>query len=312
MKNTVSIRELVEFANLEVLAGNEGLDHLVKDDEITSPGVELAGFYNYFYADRVVIFGSKEANFLYSMPDDVERERAETLFKKHPCAILFSVNVYIANYFYEFGHLYNVPILRSKLRTTPLTSKIFGYLRHRLADRICVHGVLMDINGMGTLIKGKSGIGKSEIALELIKRGHQIIADDLVEVYEREVGTVVGTAPETIKGFLEVRGVGIINVIETFGVAAYREDKTIRLVIELEEWNEETQYDRLGLVTLNEEYFHTELPMLKIPVKTGRNMAVVIESAAMNEKLKFLGYNSALNLTKRVNELARRSDSDDL
>jgi len=311
MKKAVSIKELVEFANLEVLAGHEGLDRLVEDDEITSPGVELTGYFNYFYPGRIVLFGSKEANFLYGMDDAIERERVENLFKKQPVAILFSVNVFIANYFYEFGYKYRVPILRSKLRTTPLTSKVFGFLRNRLADRICVHGVLMDINGMGTLIKGKSGIGKSEIALELIKRGHQLIADDLVEVYEREVGTLVGNAPDTIKGFLEVRGVGIINVIETFGIAAYREDKTIRLVIELVEWDEEAKYDRLGLETQSEEYFHTELPTLVIPVKTGRNMAVVIESAAMNEKLKYLGYNSALSLTNRVNDLAKRGGSND-
>ena len=307
----VLVKELVQYIGAEILAGKEGLNRAITDDEITSPGVEFSGFYNYFDSGRIVVIGSKEANFLYEMPEKERKVRAEDLFKKNPSAIMFSVNVNIAPFFIEFGDKYNLPVLRSTLRTTPLTSKTFAFLRERLAERICVHGVLMDINGMGTLIKGKSGIGKSEIALELIKRGHQIIADDLVEVYEREVGTIVGAAPDTIKGFLEVRGVGIINVVETFGIAAYREDKTIRLVIDLEEWDEDAHYDRLGLDERSELYFHTELPALKIPVKTGRNMAVVIESAAMNEKLKYLGYNSALSLTNKVNQRAKRSDPND-
>ena len=298
------IEELVEFASLEVLAGETGLKNCITDDEILLPGVEFAGFFKYFDSGRIVLIGSKEANFLYAMDLEVQKNRAEELFKRNPRAILFSVNVLIADYFIKLGNKYNIPILRSQMRTTPLTSKIYVYLRNRLAERKGIHGVLVDINGMGTLLVGKSGIGKSEIALELLKRGHQLISDDLVEIYEREVGTIVGCAPDSIRGFLEVRGVGIINAIETFGIGAFREDKTIRLVIELVEWSDDIEYDRLGIEQETATYFHTDIAKLTIPVKTGRNMAVVIESAAMNQKLRYLGYNAALVLSKRISELA--------
>lgn len=300
----VTINDLIKFADLEVLAGANSLDKLVTDDEITNPGVEFSGYFDYFYKARIALIGSKEANFLYSLGEEDGKKRAQEFMRHEPCAVVFSKNVNIAPYFIELGNKYNIPVLRSELRTTPLTSKLYSFLKEKLAERLGVHGVLVDINGMGTLITGKSGIGKSETALELIRRGHQLIADDLVEIYEREVGTLVGTSPEMIKGFMEVRGVGVINIIQTFGVEAFRDDKTIRLVINLEEWDNNTQYDRLGLENEVQKYFNTELPKLTIPVKTGRNMAVVIESAAMNEKLKFLGYNSAIELTNKVNKKA--------
>ena len=304
----VTIKDVIEFAELEILAGKESIEKEITDDEITSPGVEFAGYFNYLRSGRLVIVGSKEANFLYEQTIDIQKERAEALMSLKPSAIIFSRNVKIAPFFIELGEKYHMPILRSEMRTTPLTSKIYVYLRERLSERIGVHGVLMDINGLGTLITGKSGIGKSETALELIKRGNQLISDDLVEIYEREVGTIVGTAPNTIKGYIEVRGVGIINVVNTFGIQSYREDKTIRLVINLEEWNENMEYDRLGLESQTITFFNTKLPKLTIPVKTGRNMAVVIETAAMNEKLKFMGHNSALELTKNIGLKAKGGD----
>lgn len=301
----VLVQELIDYADLEILAGKDGVNRKITDEEITSPGVEFAGFFDYFYPERIILIGSKEAKFIYQMAEDKRASILETLFKKSPAALVFSRNVNVHNMFIDLGNKFNIAILRSDLRTTPLTSKLFTFLRERLAERIGVHGVMMDINGMGTLILGKSGIGKSETALELIKRGHQLISDDLVEIYEKEFGTLVAVAPKTIMGFLEVRGVGIINVIETFGIEAFRTDKTIRLVIELEEWQDSFEYDRLGLEEKSITYFNTELPKLTIPVKTGRNIAVVIEAAAMNQKLKYMGYNSAFDLTKNVNNVIK-------
>ena len=297
----VTIKQLIDFADLEILAGKNGLNNLVTDDEITTPGVEFSGYFDYFVPGRIALIGSKEANFLYSLNKDLQLKRVEELFSHKPQAIIFSKNVKINQYFIDFGNKTNIPVLRSELRTTPLTSKLYSFLKEKLSERIGVHGVLIDINGMGTLITGKSGIGKSETALELLRRGHQLVADDLVEIYEREVGTLVGTSPEMIKGFIEVRGVGVINVIQTFGIEAFRDDKTIRLVIQLVDWDENAEYDRLGLDNEYQTFFNTDLPKLTIPVKTGRNMAVVIESAAMNEKLKYFGYNAAMDLTNKVN-----------
>lgn len=300
MMDYVLVSELIKFADLEILAGKEGINNKIADDEITSPGVEFAGYFDYFENKRLLLIGSKEANFLYKMDLKNQKEVLENLFKKEPVALLFSKNVVVSELFIDLGNKYNVPILRSQLRTTPLTSKTFAFLRKRLAERIGVHGVMMDINGMGTLILGKSGIGKSETALELIKRGHQLIADDMVNIYEREVGNLVAEAPETIRGFLEVRGVGVINVVQTFGIEAFREGKTIKMVIQLEDWDDQADYDRLGLRNDKILYFNTELPLITIPVKTGRNMAVVIEAAANNEKLKYIGYNSAIELTQNI------------
>ena len=185
------------------------------------------------------------------------------------------------------------------------TSKMFGFLCSHLSPRESVHGVLLDINGMGTLIVGKSGIGKSETALELVKRGHQLIADDRVEIYEKEVGVLIGEAPELIAQYLEVRGVGIVNVMHMFGAGAYRENKKIRLVIVLEQWDQNKYYDRLGLNPEKVVYFNTELPKIVIPILPGRNNAVLVESAATNQKLKYLGLDGAKTLTERIGRLSR-------
>lgn len=304
MQSNVSVRELVNDLMLELLTKENGLDNVITEDEITSPGLEIAGFYNYFEPARIIMIGSKEATYLLSLAEKAY-ERIEYLFRHNPPAVVFSRNVSVPDFIIELGYKYHVAILKSELRTTPLNSKLYSYLREKLAERITVHGVLMDINGMGTLIIGKSGIGKSETALELLKRGHQLIADDCVEIYEKEVGVLIGNPPATIAQFLEVRGVGIVNVVEMFGAGAFRENKKIRLVIELEQWNKDKVYDRLGLVNEKETYFHSELPKKTIPVLPGRNTAVLVEAAAMNEKLKYLGYDGALDLTTKIGKIAR-------
>ena len=305
MNNLVTIKELMNDVKLECLNCVKGLDNVVCEDEITSPGLEFAGFYTFFEPQRIVLVGSKEAIYLNEIGREKAYEMIEHMFMQKPPAVVFSKNVNVLDYFYELSTKYNVPLLRSDLRTTPLSSKLYSVLREKLAERISVHGVLLDINGMGTLIIGKIGIGKSETALELIKRGHQLIADDRVDIYEKEVGTLIGSSPKTIAKFLEVRGVGIVNVVEMFGVGAYRENKTVRLVIELEQWDKNKVYDRLGLDDISEVYFNTSLPKITIPVLPGRNTAVLVEAAAMNSKLKFLGYNGALDLTTKVNKIAR-------
>ena len=227
------------------------------------------------------------------------------LFQQKPSGFVFSLNVSVPQYFLDLGNKYDVPILKSTLRTTSLNSKMFGFLCSHLSPRQSVHGVLLDINGMGTLIIGKSGIGKSETALELVKRGHQLIADDRVEIYEKEVGILIGEAPELIAQYLEVRGVGIVNVMHMFGAGAYRENKKIRLVIELELWDKDKVYDRLGLNPETVTYFNTELPKIVIPILPGRNNAVLVEAAAMNQKLKYIGLDGAKTLTDKIGKITR-------
>ena len=305
MARKVTIDQLSKKMDLEIIAGKAGLNNIITDDEILVPGVEFAGFIRFFSSTKLTLISSREATYLSELGEDVAKERVEAIFKLKPAVFLFSRNVIIPQYFIDFGNQYDVPILRSDLRTATLYSKVYGYLRDQLAPRQSVHGVLMDINGMGTLIIGKSAIGKSEPALELVKRGHQLVADDRVEIYEKEVGVLIGSAPATIAQYIEVRGVGIVNVIHMFGAGAYRETKKIRLVIELEAWDHNKIYDRLGNSELTETYFHTSLPKIVIPILPGRNNAVLVEAAAMNSKLKYLGLDGSKELIEKIGRITR-------
>jgi len=296
----IKVIQLAKENDLEMVAGETGLVKPVKEVMISRPGIELAGFMEFFDPERVILIGSKEASFLNLLDASLQEKRLTEIFKLNPPALIFSTNVEIKDIFIKLGNKYHVPILKSKLRTTALNSKLYSYLQENLAKRQTVHGVLMDINGMGTLIIGKSGIGKSETALELIKRGHMLISDDRVDIFQKDVGTLIGEAPKILERYLEVRGIGIIDVVSMFGIGSYRESKKVRLVVELEKWKEKKNYDRLGLNTKTTKYFDTEIPIVTIPVLPGRNVALLVESAAMNEKLKYLGYHAAFNLTREV------------
>jgi len=296
----LKIKHLVKDLDLELLTNQKGMEREIKSEMLSRPGVELAGFLDFFDAERIILIGSKEASFLKLLPYDIRRQRVEDLFKKNPPGVIFSINVEIENLFLELGNVYDVSILKSKSRTTPLSGTLYAYLHSKLAPRTSVHGVLLDIHGMGTLIIGKSGIGKSETALELIKRGHILISDDRVDIFEAAPGVLIGSAPKILEKFIEVRGIGIVDVVSMFGAGAYRENKKLRLVVELEHWKKGKQYDRLGIETETTKFFNTEIAKITIPVLPGRNVATLVESAAMNQKLKYLGYNAALELTQAV------------
>ena len=293
---------------LELLAGKGGLDRQLTVDEISRPGLEFTGFFDFFDNKRIVLIGSKDAAFLGTLPNDVRKKNVEKLFSLNPPCMVFSKNVNIDDLFYEMAEKYNIPLFKTKLRTTPSSSKLFTYLQDHFAERLSIHGTLMDINGMGTLIIGKSGIGKSETALDLIKRGHQLIADDLVEIIEKEPGNLIGTSPEVLRRYMEIRGIGIVDVVTMFGASSYRDRKNIRLVVELESWDETKYYDRLGLDSQKIKYFNTEIAKVTIPVLPGRTVALLVESAAMNEKLKLLGYNAAVDFVSKVDRRASKGE----
>lgn len=307
-KKGIKIRQLAEEMDLELLAGEKGLDKEVRVEMISRPGIEMAGIFDYIDAERLILIGVKESRFLDSFSDEIKKERLHKLLSYKPPAIIFPQNKeveLVIDLFKEIGEEYGVPILRSELNTTPLNSQLYFYLHKQLAERIGVHGVFVDIYGMGTLIIGRSGIGKSETALELIKRGHILISDDLVEIYQSTVGNLIGTAPSILRRYLEIRGIGIVDVISMFGTGAYRESKRVSLVVELERWRDDKEYDRIGLSNETVVYFNTEIPKITIPVLPGRNVATLVESAAMNQKLKSLGHNAALNFTKAVSKHSR-------
>lgn len=308
---SIKVKKLVKDLNLELVAGQDGKDNTIADQNVERPGLEFAGFYDFFQAGRVFLIGSKEISFLNKLDLEVAKTRVKYIFRKQPPCIICSVNVQIPNYFVELGNEYKTPVLKSNLRTTAISSKLYNYLQATLAERQTIHGVLMDINGMGTLIMGKSGIGKSETALELIRRGHQLISDDRVDIYEEEPGSLIGTAPKILERYIEIRGIGIVDVVRLFGAGAFRESKKIKLVVELEKWEDGKYYDRLGLETQTTKYFNTEIPKVVIPVLAGRNTALLVESAALNEKLKYFGVNSAREFTESVNALARGQGEDE-
>lgn len=302
---SLTVKEIKEAMGFEILAGEKGLENCVTNEMVNRPGMELGGYYDLFDSTRIVLFGTKECTFLKSLDSKIAKQKVEILFKKSPPAFLFSKNVEVPDYIVKLGDEYNIPVFKCNIPTTALSSKVYSYLQEILTVRMSVHGVLVDINGMGTLITGKSGIGKSETALELIKRGHQLVTDDRVEMFEKEPGVLIGASPKVQEGFMEIRGIGIVNYVQMFGVQAFRDKKRILLVVELEKWDENKVYDRLGLDTLTEKFFNTEITKVVIPVLPGRNVSLLVESAAANVKLKYMGYDGAEEFINKINELAR-------
>jgi HPr kinase/phosphorylase len=306
---SVVVEVLAKENNLELLAGKDGLKAEIDEDEISRPGLEFTGFFDFFDNKRLVLIGTKDATFLNTLPEDTIRKNVEEIFKKNPPCLVFSGRVDVNPIFIEMAEKYKIAVLRCPLRTTQTSSKLYSYLQDKLAERLSVHGTLLDINGMGTLIIGKSGIGKSETALDLIKRGHQLIADDLVEIIEKEPGNLIGTSPDILKRYMEIRGIGIVDVVTMFGASAYRQRKNIRLVVELQAWDEDKYYDRLGLDELKIKYFNTEIAKVVIPVLPGRTVSLLVESAAMNEKLKLLGHNAAVEFVNKIDSAASKGEN---
>lgn len=300
----LKVKQIVADLELKVLAGHSGLDVDVKAEMLSRPGVEMAGFMVFFDKERLVLIGSKEHEFLRLLPIELQYKRMETIIKLKPPGIIFSVNVEVNQMYLDLGDQYGVPILKSTMRTTAISSHLYSYLHSKLSPKTSIHGVLLDIHGMGTLITGKSGIGKSETALELIKRGHILISDDRVEVFEANPGVLVGSAPKLLERYIEIRGIGIVDVVHMFGVSAYRENKKIRLIVELQRWDDNKQYDRLGIEHETVEIFNTQIAKIIIPILPGRNVATLVESAAMNMKLKLLGLNAAQTLVDNVAKVA--------
>ncbi|MGD9909465.1 MAG: HPr(Ser) kinase/phosphatase [Candidatus Izemoplasmatales bacterium] len=306
MPQKISIREVANALKLEVIAGKEGMDKSVKNPNLSKPGLELAGLFDFYEHDRIQIVGSKEGTFFHWLNENDQQIRVRMLFEKQPPAFIFSKNVEIPSMFIEYGNEFQIPVLKSQYKTSSLFSECFAFLQAHLAERESMHGVLLDINGVGTMIMGSSGVGKSEVALELVRRGYMLVADDVVEVYQKEKGIVIGEAPQLLKKHLEIRGIGIVNVVYMFGVKAYRENKKISLIVQLEKWDDNKAFDRLGLQEEKMCIFDTELTRVSIPITEARNTATLVEAAAMDYKSKAFGYNSAkefnMNLVRQIEE----------
>ena len=310
--NVVTVEDLVQELKLEVITPNVSLNRQITEQMLSRPGMELTGVIEYFRDSakrRIQIIGTKEWLYLESLESEVRRKRTSVLFTDETPVIIFSKNFEVPQEMIDLSKQTGVPLLRSEKETTVLFTAISNYLEEALSPIESIHGVLVDVNGIGVLIKGKSSIGKSETALELIHRGHQLIADDRVDIFEKEPGLIVGRAPELLRQFIEVRGIGIINVVEMFGARAYRHKKRITLVVELEDWNNEKIYNRIGLSDETTRIFNTEITKITIPVRPGRSIASLIEVAAMNHRLKVMGYNAAEAFTNQLNNYIKSKNN---
>lgn len=308
MGKTITVKELVQQFNLEVICGWEGLERPLTVSDLYRPGMELAGFFTYYPAERLMLLGKTELTFINGLTEEERKDRLWRLCHESTPCFCITRDMNAPKELVEAAKEKKIPVLRTAMATTKFGSKVTNYLEKRLAPSTTVHGVLVDVYGVGVLIMGSSGIGKSETALELVKRGHRLVADDAVEIMQTEEDELVGHAPELIRHLLEIRGLGIINVMTLFGAGAVREYKKIALAIKLENWQENRQYDRLGLDEERIRILDTELPQLTVPVRPGRNLAVIVEVAAMNFRLKRMGYNAAQQFAQKLGQAIEDAD----
>ncbi len=303
---TVSLKKIIDEFKLEVIfIQKESEEILIDETEVNRPGLQLMGFYEYFNPERIQIIGKVEFAYLSTLDEATRHERLELLFsQKLPAIIITRELPYFAEML-ELARKYEIPLLRSKESTSNFMSGLIAFLNLNLAPRVTRHGVLIEIYGEGVFITGESGVGKSETAIELVKRGHRLVADDAVEIRKVSNISLVGSSPDNIRHFLELRGIGIINARRLFGIGAVKMTEKIDLVIELEQWNPEKIYDRMGVDTEYVTLLGVKIPALTIPVKPGRNLAVILEVAAMNNRQKKMGYNAAAEL---LNRLGMQSD----
>ncbi|MDO5125694.1 MAG: HPr(Ser) kinase/phosphatase [Ruminococcus sp.] len=294
---TVTIKEIVEQLNLEMIYTHKDISELyISDNDCNRPGLQLMGFYEYFNAERIQICGNMEFAYLASLDETIRYQRIEALFATQIPLFIIARGHEIYPDMIELAKKYNVPIARTPDSTTAFIAALIGFLNVRLAPRITRHGVLIEVYGEGLLIVGESGVGKSECAIELVKRGHRLVADDAVEIRKTSNVTLVGSSPDNIRHFLELRGIGIINTRRLFGMGAIKVSEKIDLVVELEPWDSNKVYDRMGIDNEYTTILGIQVPSLTIPIKPGRNLAVILEVAAMNNRQKKMGYNAAKEL----------------
>lgn len=298
---SVSLAKLAEEANLTIAYTPCELDKIqVTATEVYRPGILLAGYYENFDSKRIQIIGLTEMSYLEELSTSLRNTHLEKLFSFQPPAVILTRGMQPLSEMMQFAKQYGVPLLMSTEMTSALMGMLITTLNKELAPRITRHGVLVEVYGEGILILGDSGVGKSETAIELVKRGHRLIADDAVEIKRVSDRTLVGCAPEIIRHFIELRGIGIVDVRRIFGMGAIKETERVDMIINLEQWVEGKMYDRLGMDNQYTDILGLRIPSLTIPVRPGRNLAVIIEVAAMNHRHKSMGYNAAKELNERM------------
>ena len=313
-KNTsLKLSYLVEKLGLKTVyvpgSGSENCDDIdIITSEVNRPGLALTGYFTDFEKDRLQLMGNAEHGYLESLTPDDRKAKVDALFSRKFPALIICQGIEAIPEITESAKKYEIPLLGTEEPTSNVMSSVISLLSVKLAPQVTRHGVLVEVYGEGILMLGESGVGKSEAAMELLKRGHRLVADDAVEIKRVSNRTLVGTSPEIIRHLIELRGIGIVDVRQIFGMGAVKESEKIDLVLSLENWSQDTKYDRFGLEYEQYDILGLQVPMITIPIKPGRNLAVIIEVAAKNNRLKRLGYNAAAELNKRLE--ASMNDND--
>ncbi len=296
---TVKMDKIIEHFSLEVLSQSE-IEQVAITSDLNRIGLQLAGHFEYFSAERIQIIGQSELSFYNALPEKKKYDVMDRLMREDFLCLVITRDMFVPTEVIELAKKYNRTLLRTGKATTHFMSQLTDYLEDQLAPTKTVHGVLVDVYGVGVLLFGKSGIGKSETALELIKRGHRLIADDAVECKRLPEGGIIGKAPELIRNFLEIRGIGILDISKLYGIGSVRNNKRIELIVNFKEWRDNEPYDRLGMEQKYMKILDQDVATLDIPVKPGRNLAIILEAAARNHKQKLEGYNAAIELDSRL------------
>ncbi|EJO20450.1 HPr(Ser) kinase/phosphatase [Streptococcus sp. AS14] len=306
---SVKVKDLLKMSRLSQEYGDKVLlEKEIKTSDISRPGLEMTGYFDFYTPERIQLIGMKEWSYLMKMSSHNRHQVLLKMFQPETPVVIIARNLEIPKEMIEAADEKQVAILRSKTSTSRLSGEISSYLDSRLAERTSVHGVLMDIYGMGVLIQGDSGIGKSETGLELVKRGHRLVADDRVDIYAKDEVTLWGEPAEILRHLLEIRGVGIIDVMSLYGASAVKDSSQVQIAVYLENYDTQKTFDRLGNDTEELEVAGVRIPRIRIPVKTGRNISVVIEAAAMNYRAKQMGYDATKIFEERLTDLISRNE----
>jgi len=298
---SVSLQAIIDEFNLKWIGKTFDIsDRKVVNNEVNRPSLQVAGYFDYFDNTRIQIVGRVEISYLTHLSSEERYNALDKLFKRELPCVIVTRGMEAPSEMIELAEKYNVPLLSVDVSTSRFLSALIAFLNIRLAPQITMHGVLVEVYGEGVLLLGDSGVGKSETAIELVKRGHRLVADDAVEIKRVSDKSLVGSSPEIIRYFIELRGIGIIDVKRIFGIGAVKDSEKIDLVINLEPWISGKEYDRLGISTEYEEILGLSIPSLTIPVKPGRNLAMIVEVAAMNNRQRRMGYNAAEALNNRL------------
>lgn len=309
MGNTkITVQQMVdEMPYLSVVSGEQFLDREVYVMDVSRPALELTGYFDYYPQNRIQLFGATEISFINRMTIEEKTIIIKKLCQPEVPAFLVSRGLDIPEEMIKYATEKDIPVILSNRNTTRLNANVVNFLEEHLAERDSQHGVLVEIYGMGVMITGESGIGKSETALELIERGHRLVADDRVELYMMDESRIIGEAPEILRHLIEIRGVGVIDIMNMFGVGAVRDRTVVDIVINLKHWDNEGNFDRLGNKMESRRFFNVDVPLLNIPVRVGRNLATIIEVAAMNVRAKELGYDATAQFESNLSRLIKKN-----